>query len=94
MGIVTRDALGSQAFPSLEGSCTLCGESSRAYWQGDNGLIEVCHSCALSTLPALIADATYLTHTHACDDAKLALVDIERTYWRAMFQRALREARR
>jgi hypothetical protein len=52
-------------------------------WSGIDGHLYVCTSCALTSLPALIADAVWSPHlTYA--DALRSLADITTVFWRVL----------
>jgi hypothetical protein len=52
---VDQDTLQGRLMPER---CTVCGARKwSAYWVGAETEIAVCRSCAVETLPALIADA-------------------------------------
>jgi hypothetical protein len=73
--------------------CVICGGSDwAAMWMGAEH-VHVCGSCAITTLPALIADALWrphLTDREVVDHFKT----IECQYWRAIALAVLRGARR
>lgn len=72
-------------YPAPE-TCFACGDRATGYWVGVEP-VAVCPTCAVETLPALIADAI---HCHNTGQATESLRTVERRFWRAL---ALRLAR-
>lgn len=70
--------------------CALCNAPATAAWHGDH-VVAVCSDCAISTLPALIADAVELRRGNQWDSVKLRWLQAEKAYWRAMTARMIRE---
>jgi hypothetical protein len=70
-----------------DGKCSICGEASAAFWHGDS-VIEVCVHCALTILPALIADAVPVNESVT---PYSSVSDIEHAFYRAMSIRLWRE---
>ena len=71
-------------------TCSVCGATASATWEGHER-IAVCPQCALEVLPALLADAAWLAHSDPAARAKKVWEQAERTYWRALAMRLLRE---
>ena len=69
------------------GRCTLCGAPTAAYWCGIQ-TVEICLTCAVQVLPAILADAVPY---HSADSAKSFCDRATVTYWRASTLRAMRE---
>jgi hypothetical protein len=82
---------------ALQGHCSFCGAPPTAYWstiveEGSGGYVETCPRCALSVLPALIADALHLLPAGGtAPPADEALREIEAAFWRALALRLVRE---
>ena len=79
----TSHANFSKQFQYSESKCSFCGKSSwTGDWRGNIKLILVCRTCAIETLPALFADATWYPAWSPYDGAH----DLERLasrYWKA-----------
>jgi len=69
--------------------CSVCGAPADAAWHG-NHVIAVCSTCAIETLPSLIADAIYLPKHKAADAAKRSLERVDSRFWRALTLRLFR----
>lgn len=74
-----------------QAACTFCGnphstEHSGGEWHCHGGTtVTCCRRCAVDILPALIADSIYLNRA---EGAKRDLVEVERTFWKAIACRA------
>lgn len=79
-------------------TCQFCRKNpASGYWLAGKGDVLVCPQCARETLPALMADTVHLTIGQEISCAHLALVELERAYWRAVACRlahSLRELRK
>lgn len=65
------------------GTCFCCGEEAEAVWHAGQS-VAVCRGCAVSTLPALIADAVWAPAGRgAIGWFDRAWKDAERAFWRA-----------
>lgn len=71
-------------------TCSICGAAASAAWEGQER-IAICPQCALEALPALLADAAWLAHSDPAARAKAVWAQAERTFWRALTMRLLRE---
>jgi hypothetical protein len=66
--------------------CFACGAPATALWSGEVGDAVVCRPCALTILPALIADAIAgcgVERPRLHEDFRVALPQIEASYWKA-----------
>lgn len=81
------------------GKCTICGEKATGYWHGE-GLVEVCHHCAIDVLPKLIADAIHVPRVDhrpgpwPVEAGRNALSRVKAAFWEAMSSRLAGELRR
>lgn len=66
------------------GRCFSCGNKATAVWRGVEATVEVCPTCAVETLPALIADACHAHPGRGVADFTVALNTITRVFWRAV----------
>ena len=74
--------------------CTLCGKPATAVWHGD-GTIAVCPDCAVTVLPALLADSVSIhAGTTSADQVKRTIERAEAVYWRAVALRLASEGRK
>jgi hypothetical protein len=72
--------------------CDVCGHPAAAHWRGHHG-IAICGACAIEVLPSLLADAIDLPLPRMAGAAKLALMQAECRYWRALAMRMMRGAK-
>lgn len=71
-----------------DAKCSLCGKRADAMWGGDTNVF-VCSTCAVDTLPQLIADAIYKPRDKDLyTAAHQALPRILLAFWRAMTARS------
>jgi hypothetical protein len=68
--------------------CFYCGDKAKAMWMGEQS-IGVCYSCAVTILPALIADAVDSPN----NNFENVLHQINGSYWKAVAANANYERR-
>ena len=75
--------------------CFFCGKTADAYWQGAWDKIAVCTRCAVETMPHLIADSGVGNNVRheTPNDAKQAVRQIEKNYYRGCFLATVRARR-
>ena len=77
--------------PDYRGTCQLCGGASRATWSGSHASLDICHTCAVQALPALIGDAIDLPPGDPWSRVTHTETEILAGYRRAMMARLCRE---
>src|SRR6516162_11291360 len=92
----TRQLLGGEFGEQVE-RCSFCGgPEATAYWRGERGPISCCRTCAVETLPALMADAVVgeiAPHSRTVAQLGGALERFESRFWRAAVIALCRTAR-
>jgi hypothetical protein len=75
--------------------CFCCGNRADAMWAGQKGTVEVCRTCALTVLPALIADSVFvgMGEKYAAVRFEEALAKAHTAYWKAVASRLSAEIR-
>lgn len=96
MGLVTRPLTEEDKVFGQTGECHFCGNASAAYWTQQT-TVEVCHECAETILPALIADAVAGRGDPAAvrQRAERGLERVTAAYWKAVaaaLERASKES--
>jgi hypothetical protein len=73
--------------------CSLCGNPAQGVWHPTTGnAVSCCHTCAVDSLPALIADALQATGQRP-DELQTLFHRIELQFWGAMALRLHSERR-
>ena len=76
----------------IEKSCSFCGGSEVHCFWSDSETVRCCQKCALTVLPALVADAVVQDResSNLLDNIDSALAKFEVNFWRACSKSLLR----
>lgn len=77
---------------TAKGQCFHCGREAHAVWHGNTDSVQVCEHCALTVLPALIADAVH-ARSMGTVGFENHLKGVEGAYWKAVAARLACESR-